>query len=182
MRSSWKVLAFAIGTIAFGQSQIGVMPVKGNVYMIYGAGTNIAMQVGDYSVVLVDSGRAELSDQIRAAIRTATAKPIVAIFNTSADADHIGGNETLAKGGFFLLESANQSRPQATVIAHLGVLNRVTARDSKIGSASWPTDTYDSNDWKFYVNDEPVIIEHIAAAHSDSDSIVFFRRSHVVGR
>lgn len=156
------------------------MPVKGNVYLIYGAGPNLAMQVGEQAVVLVDSGRAELSDQIRAAIRTVTQKPIIAIFNTSADADRMSGNENLAKGGFFLLESANQSRPQATIIAHLGVLERLTAKDSGISPGSAPTDTYDSRDWKFYINDEPVIIEHVPAAHSEADSIVFFRGSDVV--
>jgi cyclase len=182
MRTRSTVFGFvlAFGTAAFGQSQIGVMPVKGNVYLVYGAGLNSAMQVGEQAVVLVDSGRAELSDQIRAAIRTVTQKPIIAIFNTSADSPRIGGNENLAKGGFFLLESANQSRPQATVIAHLGVLERVTAKDSEISPGAAPTDTYDSSDWKFYINDEPVIIEHVPAAHSDADSLVFFRRSDVV--
>ena len=162
------------------QSKIGIMPVKGNVYLIYGAGPNIAMQLGDQAVVLVDSGPAALSDQIRAAIRTVTQKPIIAIFNTSADRERIGGNENLASGGFFLLESANQSRPQASLIAHLGVLERASAKDSGISPGSAPTDTYDAPDWKFYINDEPVIIEHAPAAHSDSDSIVFFRRSDVV--
>jgi cyclase len=173
-------LTIAVCTPAWGQSKIGVMPVKGNVYLIYGAGPNIAMQVGEQAVVLVDAGRAELSDQIRAAIRTITPKPIIAIFDTSADPDRIGGNENLASGGFFLLESANQSRAQASVIAHLGVLNRITAKDSGIPAAAAPTDTYDSSDWKFYINDEPVIVEHVPAAHSDADSIVFFRRSDVV--
>lgn len=181
MRILSNILGIAlVASAASGQSQIGVMPVKGNVYLIYGTGANIAMQLGDQAVVLVDSGRAELSGQIRAAIRTVTQKPIIAIFNTSADTDRIGGNENLAKGGFFLLESANQSRPQASVIAHLGVLERITAKDSGIPQGSAPTDTYDSSDWKFYINDEPVIIEHIPAAHSDADSLVFFRRSDVV--
>jgi glyoxylase-like metal-dependent hydrolase (beta-lactamase superfamily II) len=173
-------LLVAIGPTILGQTRIGVMPVRGNVYLIYGAGPNIAMQVGEQAVVLVDSGRAEISDQIRAAIRTITPKPIIAIFNTGADAERISGNENLAMGGFFLLESANQSRPQASVIAHLGVLERVTANNSGLAQGAAPTDTYDTSDWKFYINDEPVILEHIPAAHSDSDSIVFFRRSDVV--
>jgi glyoxylase-like metal-dependent hydrolase (beta-lactamase superfamily II) len=46
--------------------------------------------------------------------------------------------------------------------------------------ASWPTDPYESADWKLYANGEPLIIEHPAAAHSDGDSFVFFRKSDVV--
>ena len=56
----------------------------------------------------------------------------------------------------------------------------MTAKEAGIPSAMWPTDTYDGADWKLYANDEPVIVEHAPAAHSDGDSIVFFRRSDVV--
>jgi cyclase len=164
-------------------SRVGVLHVQGSVYLLYGAGSNITMQVGDQAVVLVDSGPIEFSDEIRAAIRTISNKPIGFIINTSADRDHTGGNENLAKGGFFMLESANQSRPQASVVAHLNVLNRMSGSADKAAattSGSWPTDTYDSADWKLYANGEPLIVEHAPAAHSDGDSIVFFRKSDVV--
>ena len=127
-------------------SKIGVLPIQGNVYLLYGAGANITMQAGEQAVVLVDSGPEELSEEIRQAIRTVSNKPIGFIMNTSADRDHTGGNENLAKGGFFMLESANQSRPQASVVAHLKVLNRMTGLEDKTAqmpSAAWPTDTYD---------------------------------------
>jgi cyclase len=191
-----KLLILAIATAVFGglssaqqsqtpqrSSRVGVLHVQGNVYLLYGAGANIAMQVGDQAVVLVDSGPIEFSDDIRAAIRTISNKPIGYIINTSSDADHTSGNENLAKGGFFMLESANQSRPQASVVAHLNVLNRMSGSADKaatVQSGSWPTDTYDSSDWKLYANGEPLIIEHAPAAHSDGDSIVFFRKSDVV--
>jgi cyclase len=164
-------------------SRVGILHIQGNVYLLYGAGANITMQVGDQAVVLVDSGPSELSDDIRAAIRTVSNKPVGFIINTSSDRDHTEGNENLAKGGFFMLESANQSRPQASVVAQLNVLNRMSGSVDKtvaLPSASWPTDTYDSSDWKLYANGEPLIIEHAPAAHSDGDSIVFFRKSDVV--
>jgi|ERR1051326_5639077 glyoxylase-like metal-dependent hydrolase (beta-lactamase superfamily II) len=164
-------------------AKLGVLHVQGNVYLIYGAGSNVTMQVGDEAVVLVDSGPAELSEDIQHAIRTISNKPIGFIINTSADHDHTGGNENLAKGGVFMLQSANGTRPQASVVAHLNVLNGMTGRGDKTfvtAPASWPTDTYDSADWKLYANGEPLIIEHPSAAHSDGDSIVFFRKSDVV--
>src|SRR5262245_54072427 len=110
-----KLLILTIATAVFGgllsaqqsqtpqrSSRVGVLHVQGNVYLLYGAGANIAMQVGDQAVVLVDSGPIEFSDDIRAAIRTISNKPIGYIINTSSDADHTGGNENLAKGGFFM--------------------------------------------------------------------------------
>ncbi len=167
-------------------SKVGILHVQGNVYLVYGAGGNITAQVGDQIVTLVDSGLPEYSEEVRAAIRTVSNKPIGYIINTGIDPDHTGGNGNLAKGGFFMLESANESRPQASVVAHLRVLERMSEpvdaedKEAAVPSAAWPTDTYSSADWKLYANGEPVIIEHIPAAHSDADSIVFFRKSDVV--
>jgi glyoxylase-like metal-dependent hydrolase (beta-lactamase superfamily II) len=176
-------LAAALVSPLTAQQKVGLLHVQGNVYVIYGAGANITVQIGDQVVTLVDSGLPQFSEQARAAIRTVSNKPIGFIINTSMDADHTGGNENLAKGGFFMLDSANQTRPQAAVVAHLNVLNRMTAPEDKaaaIPTGLWPTDTYDSPDWKLYANDEPLILEHAAAAHSDGDSTVFFRRSDVI--
>jgi len=173
-------IAFAQPGAQRSAPQVGVMKVQGNVYLIYGAGPNITMQAGDQAVVLVDAGPAELSDAVRAAIRSVTMKRVGYIIQTSADASRTSGTAKLAEGGFFMLESANQSRPQASVVAHLNVLNRMSAKDSGLPPAIWPTDTYDGADWKLYANDEPLIIEHAASAHTDGDSIVFFRRSDVV--
>jgi len=163
--------------------QLEVVHVKGNVYLIAGAGGNITMQVGDQAVVLVDSGFPQYSEQIRAAIRTISKKPIGFIINTTVDRDHTGGNEELAKGGLFMLESANQQRPQASIVAQLKLLDRLNVAGDKeiaIPQAGWPTDTYDTGDWKLYANDEPVLLEHPSSAHTDSDTTVFFRRSDVI--
>lgn len=174
----------ALLAAAFAAAQpLELVHVKGNVYLIAGAGGNITVQIGDQAVVLVDSGLPRYSEQIRAAVRTISKKPIGFIINTTLDRDHTGGNENLAKGGFFLLESANQQRPQASVVAHLNLLNRLNAPGDKeiaIPQAGWPTDTYDTGDWKLYANDEPLLLEHPASAHTDSDTTVFFRRSDVI--
>jgi cyclase len=180
MTAILRCMLVVLGTIPIALAQVGAMKVQGNVYLIYGAGPNITMQVGDQAVVLVDAGPAELSDQVRAAIRSVTNKRVGYIIQTSADTSRISGTAKLAEGGFFLLESANQSRPQSSVVAHLNVLDRMSAKDSGVPSTLWPTDTYNGTDWKLYANNEPLILEHVAAAHTDGDSIVFFRRSDVV--
>jgi cyclase len=162
--------------------QVEALHVKGNVYLITGAGGNITMQVGEEAVVLVDSGLPQYSQEVIAAIRKISHKPVGYIINTTIDRDHTGGNENLAKGGFFMLTSANQQRSAAGIVSHLNLLNRLNTPLDKetIAAAGWPTDTYDTSDWKIYANDEPLLLEHPAAAHTDSDTIVFFRRSDVV--
>jgi len=183
--SKLVVAALVMAGMAAGQGaapapRIGAMRVKGNVYLIYGAGPNITAQIGDQIVTLVDAGPADVSEGILAAIRTISNKPVGFLIQTCADKDRVSGTANLAEGGFFMLESANQSRPQASVIAHLNVLVRMTAKDSGYPEAICPTDTYNDTDWKLYANGEPIIVEHQANAHSDGDSIVFFRSSDVV--
>jgi len=191
MRLAWgPCLLAAVGICALSQdestgrrAEIEVLHVKANVYLIAGAGANITVQAGDQAVVLVDSGPAEFSDDVREAIRKISTKPIGYIINTTVDRDHTGGNEALARDGFFMLTSANQQRQTASIVGHVNLLNRLNATDSKQRAATagnWPTDTYDGPDWKLYANDEPLLLEHPAAAHTDSDTVVFFRRSDVI--
>lgn len=174
------VLASVLSAALSAQPKVGALHVQGNVYLIYGAGSNITMQAGEQCVVLVDAGPAAMSEEVRRVIRGVSERPVALIVDTAFDRDHTGGNGALAKGGFFLFASPNEVRPEASKVAHLRVLERMSAEGSGVPEADWPGDTYDDTDWKLYVNDEPVIVEHPVAAHSDGDSIVFFRRSDVV--
>jgi glyoxylase-like metal-dependent hydrolase (beta-lactamase superfamily II) len=48
---------------------VKVLPVRGNIYVLMGAGANITLSVGLDGVLTVDSGSAEMSDQVLAAVR-----------------------------------------------------------------------------------------------------------------
>jgi len=50
-------------------SQVKVLPVRGSIYVLMGAGANITLSVGLDGVLTVDSGSAAMSDQVLAAIR-----------------------------------------------------------------------------------------------------------------
>jgi glyoxylase-like metal-dependent hydrolase (beta-lactamase superfamily II) len=167
-----------------GKGKLDVVHVQGNVYMIAGAGANITVQVGKQVVFLVDSGLAQMSDQVLAAIRGITDKRVMFIINTSADADHISGNENISKAGVPVpnIGSTLIAPGGASVVAHYNVLTRISApsgKESLFPSADWPTDTYETDDWKFY-NGEGVFIYHPAHAHTDGDSYVLFRGSDVI--
>src|SRR5215831_20893159 len=145
------VFAQRSGSPAGREDKLQVVHVQGNVYLIAGAGGNVVAQVGDETVMLVDSGLPEYSDQIRAAVSQITKRPIGFIVNTTIDRDHIAGNEALAKGGVFMLTSANQQRSQAAILAHLNLLTRLTHSDGKLlgmSDAGFPTDTFDNDIWR----------------------------------
>jgi glyoxylase-like metal-dependent hydrolase (beta-lactamase superfamily II) len=169
---------------------IHVFPVQGNVYMLTGAGGNIALQTGKDGLVLVDTGRAEMADQTLPAIRTVSRDPIRFIINTNADRDHVGGNAAISKiattisDNNFLSDIAGSSvMPGAKIVAHLAVLNRMSSPDgdrSATPGPGWPSDEYSARDKKLFLNGEAVVLYHEPAAHTDGDSIVFFRRSDVI--
>jgi len=169
--------------------QVHVWHVQGNVYMLVGAGANITVQAGQDGVLVVDTGVSDMSQQVLAAIRSISDKPIRYIINTNADPDHTGGNLVIAQagstiaGGNVVGDIGPSAGDQATVIAFQSVLDRMSAptgEKAPTPQGAWPTDTYTTNEKKLYFNGEPIRIIHIANAHTDGDSMVFFQKSDVL--
>jgi len=168
----------------FSKVQIEIIPVRGNIYMLVGAGGNSTVQVGEDGVVLVDTMFAELSDKILAAVRTLTTQPMRYVINTHVHGDHIGGNAAIASSGSSINGgNVNMAIEGATigaaVIAHENVMNRITAMDPQPAFEGW-TSTYFTAQKDLFLNGEAVQVIHQPTAHTDGDSIVFFRRSDVI--
>ena len=169
--------------------EIHILPVQGNVYMLAGDGGNVAVQTGNEGVLVVDSGAGRLSDKVIAAIQTLSNKPIQFIVNTSFHPDHTGGNAKLhavgadpeANGGN--LRTFGDAGVGATIIAHVNVLNRMSAPTGQTAPTpadSWPTDTYSQSRRRKLHNGEGVELFWEPNATTDGSSIVHFRRSDVI--
>jgi cyclase len=167
------------------KAEVHVLHVQGNVYMLVGAGGNITLQVGDEGVLLVDTSFEQMSDKVVAAIRSLSDKPIRYIINTHSHSDHVGGNAPIAKAGA-TIAGGNMgvgANTGAAILAHENVLNRMTAptgQQAPTPTAAWPTDTYFTKKKELFFNGEAIEIIHQPAAHTDGDSLVFFRRSDVL--
>jgi glyoxylase-like metal-dependent hydrolase (beta-lactamase superfamily II) len=174
-------------------SGLEVVQLRPNFYVIGGAGGNIVVQTGPEGVILVDSGSTAMADDVLAAIRRLSPLPIRYIINTSMDADHVGGNDKLARAGLSILPGAvaagaglnddlvsNSGR--ASVLAHENVQTRMTASTGPqaVPSALWPTKTFAYRMYSMYLNGEGIQVIHMPAAHTDGDTIVFFRRGDVI--
>ena len=190
MRGRVRVLATAAVLVASNvplillraQSDLDVLPAQGAVFALAAGGGNTTVQIGADGPLVVDTQPAALSDRVLAAIRGLTPRPIRHIVLTSGDDQNAGGAATLAKAGRYVrvIDSIDPRGidTRASIIAHLNVLNRMTA--AKQPSESWPTDTYFTAEWSLFSNGEAVQFIHVPAAHSDGDTIVFFRRSDVI--
>jgi cyclase len=189
------VLLLAVGVAAQAPAgDIEVVQLRPNFYVIGGAGGNVVVQLGPEGVILVDSGSTERADQLLAAIRRLTDLPIRYIINTSMDADHTGGNEKLAKAGLSILPGAVVAGAgldddvvsnfgRASVLAHENVLGRMSAptgKQSPVASGLWPTKTFNYHQYSMYLNGDGIQVIHQPAAHTDGDTIVFFRRGDVI--
>jgi len=167
----------------FSKLEVTALKVQGNVYLLGGAGGNIAAQVGDQGVLLVDTGFEQMSAKVLAAIRKISDKPIRTIVNTTLADDHTGANGPLVKAGFI-----NQAGPglggrphEAYLLAHNNLLRLMTEiGEAKISTDRWPPNTYPGNRKDLHMNDEPVTIIHVPNATTSGDSTVWFRKSDVL--
>jgi glyoxylase-like metal-dependent hydrolase (beta-lactamase superfamily II) len=163
-------------------SEVHILKVQGNVYMLVGAGGNITAQVGKDGIFLVDSGNGKMNDKVQAALKTLSDKPIHYIVNTSFDSNLTGGNAGLASTGAPVLGgNLGNSNRGAAIVASENVVTRLSApAGPKVAPEALPTVTFFEGDKEIFFNSEPVITMLAPAAHSDGDTIVFFRRSDVV--
>jgi glyoxylase-like metal-dependent hydrolase (beta-lactamase superfamily II) len=164
--------------------------VQGNVWMINAGAVNVAAQIGEEGVLVVDTGTAALADGILAEIqRLAAGKPIRYIINTSAQADHTGGNVAIAKAGRsiiagnFVGQVASDAANAAKILAHENTLRRMSLDEGTqpvAPAAAWPTDTFFTGRNDLFFNGEAVQMLYQPHAHSDNDVLVYFRKSDVI--
>ena len=156
--------------------EVHVLPVQRNVYMLHSAAGNVAAQVADDGVLLVDTGHGAAAPKVLAALRTITDKPVHTIVNTHLHADHTGGNEAFLKLG------VGGRAPR--IMAHENAFNKMMAAAAEanrnVPMSALPMSAYFTPTRDFFLNGEAIVLHHAPAAHTDGDTIVHFRGSDVV--
>ncbi len=165
--------------------ELAAWHVRDGIYMLVGAGGNTTVQVGDDGVLVVDTKLATASDVAARRDPTISDKPIRYVINTHWHPDHVGGNELIAKSGSTIAGgnvsgAIADAGEGAAVIAHENVLVRMSGQETPPPFEAWPTDTLFMPQKDLYFNGEAIEILHQPAAHTDGDSLVFFRSSDVV--
>ncbi len=171
-------------------AEVRTLPVQGNIYLLTGEGGNITVQIGDQGVLVVDTGLPQMSEKVLEAIRKLSNKPLQYIINTHVHPDHTGGNQAVRKAGTTITGAnvtgnvtAAEILSGAALWAQDNVLQRMVkpgGGQAPVPSGAWPTETFLSGRKQFTFNGEPIEIIHQPVAHTDGDSIVFFRHSDVI--
>ena len=170
---------------------VHVLPVRGSVYMLVGAGGNITVHAGTDGVLMVDAGLASMSGKVLEAVRSISKGPLRYIVNTNEREEHSGGNATIAAAGSTIpfrpaedvrVSDGRRGQDRANVISYLTVFHRMSAPTGQVAARpeeAWPDNTYSTPQKKLYFNEEAVLIMHVPS-NTDGNSIVHFRAADVI--
>ena len=163
---------------------IRIERVRDNLFVLRGGGRfveiggvavpqagNTAAFVAPRGVVLVDTKLPGSGAEIRGALREITEKPIVAIVNTHAHVDHVGGNPDLAAGVEIVAheraaEAMRDMRPVTGGSAQPSVF-------AASGGRGLPTRTF-ADRTTLFEGEDAVEIHWFGASHSGGDAWVVF--------
>nr|WP_160182155.1 MBL fold metallo-hydrolase [Paraglaciecola mesophila] len=156
----------AIADERFANVKINSQAVNGSTYMLTGAGGNIGVSAGEDGILIIDDQFAPLADKIAEALRGIAEQPTKYVINTHYHGDHTGSN------AYF------KEVQGSTVFAHDNVRKRLKGNEGHTHSAL-PVVTYGQG-LTFHFNDDTIIVTHLPAGHTDSDSVVYFEQANVL--
>jgi len=154
--------------IDFARLAIQTVKVADGLYVLMGgpAQGNIAVSVGNDGIFLVDSMYEPMHQKIVDAIKALSSQPIRYVVNTHLHGDHTAGNAAMARLG-------------ATIISHENMRTRMAGAQNAPPAGALPVLTY-TDSITLHFNGEDIQIYHPAPAHTDGDSIIYFRKANVV--
>ncbi|WP_444943546.1 MBL fold metallo-hydrolase [Microbulbifer sp. ZKSA006] len=184
MKNLARCAALAVAVLAvsftsaqdrFASVEISTEPVSGNVYMLKGAGGNIAVLVGEDGTFMVDDQYAPLTAKIQQAVAQLAEQPLRFVINTHWHGDHTGGNENLGKSSALIVAHENV-RKRLSTEQFIEVFKRKVEPSP---TQALPVITF-TDATTFYWNGDRVRVQHVGPAHTDGDSIVHFAEADVI--
>ena len=167
--------AAAQGRVDFSKLEIATTNLGHGLYLLNWQGGDSLVLTGDDGVLLVDASVPEMTAKIRAAVAKISDKPIRLVINTHAHADHFGGNEVLAEAGAIIVAHDNVRRRMESG-QYLAAFNQTIPPSPP---AALPTVTF-ADAMTIHFDGETIELIHAPNAHTDSDTLVWFRRADVI--
>jgi cyclase len=161
--------------VDFSKVEIKTTELGDNVYMLEGQGGNITVAVANDGIIMVDGQFAPLHDKIKAAIEAISKQPIKYLIDTHFHGDHTGGNASFAKDGVAIVSEINVKKRLAA-----GTTNGLTGvKTPPAPQDALPTKTY-TGAFKIRLAGRVADLKHIANAHTDGDTYIWFKTANVL--
>ncbi|GAA0474588.1 MBL fold metallo-hydrolase [Parasphingorhabdus litoris] len=157
----------------FAKVEIKTEKLGDGIAVLFGAGGNIGVSYGPDGTVLIDDQFAPLTPKIQAAVAALGAEPVKYLINTHWHYDHTGGNENFGKAGALIMAHDNVRERMA------GLQKEGRGNDPASPKEALPVVTYHDG-IKLHLNGDEVHVKHMAHAHTDGDSIVFWKNANVL--
>jgi glyoxylase-like metal-dependent hydrolase (beta-lactamase superfamily II) len=159
----------------FSKVEIQTTDLGSGLAMLQGAGGNLGVSTGPDGVFLIDDQYAPLTEKIRAAIRDLSEEPIRFVLNTHWHGDHTGGNENLGGAGVLIL-AHHRVRERLSTEQFQAIRNRTIPASPQL---AWPVVTFEDG-VTLHLNGQTIEATHVDPAHTDGDSIVYFREADLL--
>ena len=161
--------------VDFSKVEIKTTDLGDGVFMLEGQGGNITVALAKDAIIMVDGQFAPLHDKIKTAISVISNLPIKYLVNTHFHGDHTGGNEAFAKDGAVVVSEVNVKTRLAA-----GTTNGLTGvKTPPAPAAALPAKTY-TGAFKIRLPGRVADLRHIANAHTDGDTYVWFKTANVL--
>jgi cyclase len=166
------------GPERLAEIEIRTEKVADGLYVLFGYGGNIAVQLGEQGVMIVDTQFPELIPKIRAAIAELGGDEIEFAINTHWHYDHAEGNLGFGPQGVWFVAQAESSRRLA-MDNTIDPMTRPAFPQPAYPPAARPIASFEHR-MQMHFNGEQIDLMHFGPAHTAGDAAVFFRSHNAV--
>lgn len=158
-----------------GPEAIPARPLQEGFHLLSGSGGNVLVWSGPQGTVLVDSGSAADAPRLAAALAGLAPDGVKFVINTHWHPDHTGANAALGRDGALLIA-------HETVRDRMAEPQELREYDLQVPASppeARPVITF-GDTLALHLNDDRLVLLHVAAAHTDGDGVAWWPDANVV--
>lgn len=146
-----------------------------NIWLLQGAGGNMAVQSGKDGIILIDSSFATAVPHIREAIAAVSSDAPHGLINTHWHVDHVDGNEGMHAAGYHVIAhektKARMAEPAEMKLFHMSI--------PAYPAGALPSTTF-ATTMSHKHNGDSIELVHYDPAHTDTDIYIHFQNADVL--